>query len=359
MGNFHKLVFSNYKKYELANEININKKVSDIEEEEKQEDNKENEKEEKEDNIESVKIYNYKKYNFKLKKIKNSDKIILPENKFKGINKIFFLKDGRLTLCTHAGSIAIFNKINYKLESLINFHETIYYHIQLLKGDIAACLKDGTLRIIKLKTLKVFQILRHKDAVCEVVERNANQIISVARDGDIYIWDKNNNGEYTLNHRISASYGTWHVNLVLINKEEVATGNKGDEAIKFWNKNTFENVKKIKIINYSEIMYFDEKTKYLYTYYNDNVILIDTIKHEIIGKIIYDSDHFDAIRGSKDGKLLVESFNKYENWSSRTFIINININEENGTNECEEIKCCEKNNHMFVYFGEKLMAIHC
>ena len=142
MGNIHELIFSYCKKnnkVELANKININEKVSDIEEEEKEEDNKEKEKKEKEVNIESVKIYNYKKYNFKVKQINNSVKIILPENKFKRINKIFFLKDGRLTLCTHYGSIVIFNKINYKLESVINFYETIYYHIQLLNGDIAAC----------------------------------------------------------------------------------------------------------------------------------------------------------------------------------------------------------------------------
>ena len=134
MGNLYNQFFSKFQKVnnEDLNNTNNPKEKNEKEkelvkhDEEKEHEKYSNRKKEKkyeEDKIQKLKL---KPANVKEKQLNKNDIITLPKNNFVRINKIFFLKDRRLTLCTYSGVIAIFNSENYQLETQIILNDTIY-----------------------------------------------------------------------------------------------------------------------------------------------------------------------------------------------------------------------------------------
>ena len=275
---------------------------------------------------------------------------------------IFILKDGRFTACFIDGSINIYNKFDYKIEATIYAHKNpICYHMQLANGNILTCSKDNTIKIISLKDYSIIQTLNHDDLVCEALERNNNQIISVCIDGYIYIWEKKvNNKEYILSNKFLIYNKVYYINILLINNNEIVSLNNEDFLIKFWNINKCNLIKSLENKDkdtHIKSIYFEKSLNLLLcpNYYENDffetLIIIDTLKHEIIWDINYCFINIIDIIGYGDGKVILYCQDK-------NYCISFNLENKECPFEFNEIITCDKFKHNFFYLNNELIIIH-
>ena len=187
----------------------------------------------------------------------NTEKVI---NLNTNCKNLFYLKDGRLS-STFRNKVFIFQE-NIKIKVIPAHKEYIFYHTQLSNGNIITCSKDKTMKIISLYDYSIIQTLEHEEEVYRVVERNNNQIISSTKNGYIHFWDKKNNEKYKYIQKFKVFKERSHIDLLLINNNELVITNEAESIIKFWNLNTNQTVLVLKNANK---IYFDKISKILYT----------------------------------------------------------------------------------------------
>ena len=108
--------------------------------------------------------------------------------------RLLIFQDGRLSSSSDDGKLIIYNKITTQPDLIISEHEeeALSYHIQLKNGNIVTCSYDKTIKIIKLKGKKEYELLQtikdHNDNVLKVLEYKENNIISFSFDQTIKIF---------------------------------------------------------------------------------------------------------------------------------------------------------------------------
>ena len=308
-------------------------------------------------------------YTGKLIKIKflpdeqiNCENIINLDVKSKTMINIFSLKDGRITACFIDGSFHVYNKFNYKLEASVNAHNSaISYHIQLSDGNILTCSKDKTIKIFSLRDYSILQTLNHDDLVCQALERNNNQIISVCTNGYIYIWDKSDEKkEYIFSYKFLAYDDAYYINIVLINNNEIVSLNKLRNDLKFWELNNYSLIKSLenkKENSHIKIIYFEKALNlllcpnYYDNYFFETIIIIDAIKREIIYEIDYNFINISNVFRNGDGKIILVCENN-------NHCIKFNLENKDCPFEFYEIITCKKYEHSFLFLNNKLTIVH-
>ena len=275
---------------------------------------------------------------------------------------IFTLKDGRITACFTDGSIRIYDKYNYKLEASVYVHNNaISYHMQLSNGNIITCSKDNTIKIISLRDYSILQTLNHDDLVCQVLERNNNQIISTCINGYIYIWDKNDeNKEYIFINKFLAYDEAYYINILLINNNEIVSLNKLEHVLKFWDLNNYNLIKSLENKeenSHIKSVYFEKSLNLLLSpnYYDnyifETLIIIDSIKHEIIYEIDYSFINILNIFGNDDGKIILVC-------EANNHCISFNLGNKDCPFKFHEIITCNEFEHSFLYLNNRLSISH-
>lgn len=309
-------------------------------------------------------LYFHPQRNIKDKiRIKNNGLIKINTHKVINLNtnckNIFYLKDGRLS-STFRKKVFIFQE-NIKIKVISAHKEYIFYHTQLSNGNIITCSKDKTMKIISIYDYSIIQTFEHKDEVYRVVERNNNQIISSTKNGYIHFWEKKHNNEkYKYIQKFKVFEESSHINLLLINKNELVITNEGESLIQFWNLNTNQTVLVLKNANK---IYFDKISKILYT--NDvkkdssneyketgKFNIIDTKKKILIGHIS---------TGEK-GSYITHCLGNniiFRNINGETVLFNVNYEKGNEEITYRTINCsCEGYYHEFFFHNNKLKTIH-
>ena len=284
----------------------------------------------------------------------NTEKVI---NLNTNCKNLFYLKDGRLS-STFRNKVFIFQE-NIKIKVIPAHKEYIFYHTQLSNGNIITCSKDKTMKIISLYDYSIIQTLEHEEEVYRVVERNNNQLISSTKNGYIHFWDKKNNEKYKYIQKFKVFKERSHIDLLLINNNELVITNEAESIIKFWNLNTNQTVLVLKNANK---IYFDKISKILYT--NDvkkdssykyietgKFNIIDTKKKILIGHISIE-EKGSYITHCYDYNIILR------NIYGETYFFNVDYEEGNVEISYLSISCFCNYYHQFLIHNNRLKTIH-
>ena len=231
------------------------------------------------------------KYKYKCNTLTNNIKIINKHSSY--VNNIIILKDGRLCSCSSDQKIIIYNKY-YESEITIEDNANIYYHNQLLNGNIISCCKNNTLKIYELnnKNYKLVQTLKgHNRSILKVIEIN-NKLISCAWDKTIKIWEKDDeNDNYNcIKTLFICNNDDIRINILKINSYKIVASSNEGKCIKFFS--VYDDINEITTINnincngwQNSMCMIKENILLIGGEYTDGIYLIDCQQYKIISSI--------------------------------------------------------------------------
>lgn len=159
-----------------------------------------------------------------------------------GVYSLCLLKDGRL-VSGGGRTIVIYNKDSFQSDIVIQNEDFYVLSVcGLRNGNLAAAGEgEGNVKIYEINNNKhrhLKTLLENKETVNKVIELENDRLCSCSWSNTIVIWDKDYNPIKSFkghNHSISS--------IMEINDCIISVGNKDDNSLKIWNKETYECIK--------------------------------------------------------------------------------------------------------------------
>ena len=223
------------------------------------------------------------------------------------ITNLFVLDNNSICSCSTDGTIIFFDGNNFKILGKIKENAEIIYHAKLSNNNIILCCKDGNLKIYKEKSgimwnffwnnikgnIKEYELLQvlngHQQAVCQAIEINENLIISCGLDTTMKFWNYQDNKficTYTVIVNDEIGYST---NIIKVNENKIVSAATKANYIKFWDINTFNNIRTINNIvchwNRNSMKMINANTLFIGGDEYNGIYLIDVCNYQVISLI--------------------------------------------------------------------------
>ena len=271
-------------------------------------------------NEKEIKFISYLEYmtNYKMSNLKYNFKTY---SNLSDCKEIKILRDERLAFNTDKALI-ICNKNTFEKELEIIFHSLFVNSFnQLENGKIIIGFTDGIIKIIKLVNYTNYIIEQtlnsHTRRIIKIIEIKKNEIISIASDKIMKMWNLNNKNKFEcfLNFEINIEYFPL---IDKINENEFVTCLFNNHSLEFFNSNNYSIITRINNFEHCINNFICYKEDFLLVLNLYSIYLIKISNHQIINKI-KEKIEFLSINKSIDNKIICYIKNENDFYSIAKF----------------------------------------